>query len=140
MEQERFKHYTLGIDAIDHQHKELFNSINIIAELHDKNKLTIETFSILQTQLIKHFREEEILMNSVGYPYVMSHIDRHKHLESKMTEFIDRFNMTIDKRSIINFLEKMIIIHIDNTDRNFSDWCKDNDACRVSLAGKTIVS
>lgn len=72
MNTERFRRYILGIDSIDNQHRELFNSINIISELYDKKKLTIKEFEILQTQLEKHFREEEVLMKSVGYPFVLS--------------------------------------------------------------------
>ena len=125
MNTERFRHYILGIDSIDNQHRELFNNINIISELYDKKKLTIKEFEILQTQLERHFREEEVLMKSVGYPFVLSHTEWHNQLEAKIVEFIQRFNLS-DKKMIINFLEEMIINHIDNTDRNFSEWCVNN--------------
>lgn len=83
--------YRTGITLIDNEHKRLFEIIRetndvIQAELlHDKYDEIIHILNELKEYTVKHFKDEEEYMESIGYTGLV--LQRYAH-----TAFVDRLN------------------------------------------------
>lgn len=67
---------TTGIDAIDQQHRQLFDAINRLLESCSRGEAThqvLETLEFLGNYAYEHFDAEEALMRDVGYPNYPEH-------------------------------------------------------------------
>lgn len=79
---------TTGIDAIDQQHRQLFDAINRLLESCGRgvaSQRVLETLSFLGGYVYEHFDTEEKLMRDVQYPEYADH--KRKHDEFRRTLF-----------------------------------------------------
>lgn len=82
--------YCLRIEAIDEQHKQLFEIAGRIYELLKNELLTdkydhiIEIIDELKNYTIYHFKAEEEYMQSIGYKKFLSHKVAHNDFLDKM--------------------------------------------------------
>lgn len=82
--------YCLRIEAIDEQHKQLFEIAGRIYELlkneliTDKYDNIIEIIDELKNYTIYHFKAEEEYMQSIGYKKFLSHKVAHNDFLDKM--------------------------------------------------------
>lgn len=92
--------YTMGIQSIDDQHKELFEIANRIYELlrneliTDKYSKIVEIIEELKAYTVYHFQAEEEYMKSIGYRKFLSQKVAHN-------DFLEKMN-TIDFEKIDN--------------------------------------
>ncbi|AJQ26540.1 bacteriohemerythrin [Pelosinus fermentans] len=89
--------YSLGVESIDEQHKELFRIANRIYELLknemilDKYDHIMEIIDELKNYTVDHFKDEEEYMKSIGYKKFLSHKVAH-------TDFLDKMeNIDVNK-------------------------------------------
>lgn len=118
--------YSLGVESIDEQHKELFRIANRIYELLknemilDKYDHIMEIIDELKNYTVDHFKDEEEYMKSIGYKKFLSHKVAH-------TDFLDKMeNIDVNKidnghneylLSILDFVCLWLIEHIMKEDK-----------------------
>lgn len=87
-------HYSVGIDAVDHEHKELIALIN---QLHDKlmskgEKPSIDAFfGDLFAGISAHFALEERFMREHRYDQLVQHKTDHERLLDEIRDIMDDF-------------------------------------------------
>ncbi len=118
--------YSLGVESIDEQHKELFQIANRIYELLknemilDKYDHIMEIIDELKNYTVDHFKGEEEYMKSIGYKKFLSHKVAH-------TDFLDKMeNIDVNKidnghneylLSILDFVCLWLVEHILKEDK-----------------------
>lgn len=119
--------YSVNIKEIDEQHKVLINLIN---ELHDKMKIgkAKEILGGILDELVDytiyHFKHEENLFTSHGYPDSDLHKTVHKGLVKQVKDLKNDFESgkTILSMDIMNFLKGWLGNHIQGTDKKYSSY------------------
>ena len=119
--------YSVQIGIIDSQHKSLVNMVN---ELHQAmlGGMGKQQLGIILSNLIKytqsHFKTEENLMQSHGYPDYMSHKSAHDSLTKTVLDLQDRFRrnevgLTVEA---MDFLKNWLTNHILGSDKKFAPF------------------
>lgn len=124
--------YISGAEAIDAQHRKIFDMITSIHnELEDNNKKCAHFNGMLdQLELLcqLHFIDEEKFMEEINYPSTADH----KHLHDLFLATIDRFkigNKQCHAPNIINDfinIREDFISHMLNETMLLSNFIKDN--------------
>ena len=125
---------SIGIEAIDEQHKALIQRINHVSAALASNQGEKEVASTLDF-LIKytdyHFSKEEEYMKQYNYPGLQDQLDKHEALKIILTEMEEEFiedgaskNLAT---SIDTFLVNWLIKHIEGMDLKFGQFLKENN-------------
>ena len=77
--------YKIHDDAVDEQHRDLFDLAAQIAKVETKPAM-IECAMKLFKHMREHFRDEEALMKKKAYPGLMEQVDAHNRLLSRLVE------------------------------------------------------
>jgi hemerythrin len=78
----------VGVEAIDAQHRELFQHVNQLVSALEARKGEAEVASLVRflgDYVVRHFSDEERLMTRAGYPDAASHKKLH---EAFVAEFV----------------------------------------------------
>ena len=121
--------WSVGVDKIDNQHKELFDRINklVTAMKSGKGKdEVINTLDFLEEYVIKHFNDEEELQKQSNYPkYEIQHRE-HEELKKGLKDLRMVFETTgISALFVINVQQKISswwINHIRNLDMELGEY------------------
>lgn len=113
-----------GNRRIDVQHRGLFEICNKLlatimsARPDDEVGAAID---LLMRDIVTHFRDEEDLLRSVGYPLAEQHMSLHDELMHSATELVARFRSgTMDIDALYQFLVRDLVAnHILQDDRAF---------------------
>lgn len=119
--------YSVGIDQIDQQHKQLFDTIN---NLHDAMKVgkgkeqVKETIAFLKNYVIEHFKTEENLMKQFGYLRYSSQKKEHDDFVNYIKDFETKYNqgslsLTLE---VMNFLSNWMKQHILQEDFAYKNF------------------
>ncbi len=84
----------VGVEAIDEQHKELFDRINACFEGLQGSAGRAEvarTIGFLRGYTLRHFRDEEKLQRLTGYPGYPQHKTEHDTFEARLKTLSDQF-------------------------------------------------
>jgi len=119
--------YSVNIKQIDEQHKVLINLIN---DLHDKMKVgkAKESLGNILDELVNytvyHFKHEENLFSSYGYPESDNHKQVHQTLIRQVKELKNNFDSgkTILSMEVMDFLKGWLGNHILGTDKKYSSY------------------
>jgi len=96
--------YSVGVDAVDHEHKELIDLINRLHEEASKEGGKLSTsafFGDLLVGISAHFALEERFMRERNYDQLKSHKEDHERLLDDIREIMDDF----DERDTISSTE-----------------------------------
>ncbi len=123
--------YSVGVGAMDDQHKRLFE---IIRELYTamRSGKGKEVAADVLRQLIdytaKHFAAEEKLMVQKGYPALAAHQAEHKMLIDKVLAFKKDFDAGIASITpdLMKFLQNWLTNHIQTVDRKYGEFINTN--------------
>lgn len=117
---------SVGIEAIDNQHKNIIQQINDIYEALQNGQsaeLKNSLHSLYQAT-VAHFSYEEGLLNKYQYPESKEHADQHKVLLEQASVFIGKFtdkNQTVELTDdIIEFMKTWLINHVMKDDKKYS--------------------
>ncbi len=121
--------YYLGVDAIDKEHKRLFEIAEEAYKLlndefvPDKFDYIVKILEELKDYTIFHFTDEEKYMESIQYKKLFSHKIEHQ-------EFIEKLNQLDWKEieenqdkallELLNFLNDWLVNHILYTDKQYT--------------------
>jgi hemerythrin len=116
--------YSVGIDSIDKQHKQLILLLNTLYDAMKEGKGKDKLEEILNELVVYtdyHFKYEEELFNKYSYPDKAHHEKIHNELRKKVMEFQGKFksgqmNMSID---LLNFLKEWVNNHIVEEDKKY---------------------
>lgn len=113
----------VGHATIDAQHRQLLQHFNDLLEACRKKEGKQELqslFSFLQNYTLTHFREEEKIMGSSGYPDLETHRRAHRDFERRLQDLQDTMRERGPSLGVIvetnQALLKWIVSHIKNTD------------------------
>ena len=124
--------YSLGIQAIDEQHKEFFAACHRLYDAivnHQGEKMVEESVEFLWDYAYRHFQTEESFMAKHSYP----DLDQHKQLH---TEFLDVLNGLIDDLDshgpsqeladrALKISQEWLLKHIIEEDTRYARYIKD---------------
>ena len=122
--------FSVGIEQIDDQHKDLFNCIadleKSVANPDEKQRWNSIHYSIMKLQdyVRIHFSVEECLMEVLGYPGRAAHIREHNKFV-KVVSDLERRSITqnnITANEIVEFLRDWLVNHIAVTDQDYSRY------------------
>lgn len=125
--------YSLGHEAIDAQHKRLFELGNELhtAMIQGKGKGSLAaTLDKLVSYTQTHFASEERLMQTHHYPEYPAHKAAHDALTARVVAFqrefaAGRVGITIE---LLQFLKDWLRTHIGETDRKVAMYLKSKAA------------
>jgi hemerythrin len=139
--------FSVGIEQIDAQHKTLFGYIADLEKSVDnpdeRQRWSAIHYAILQLRDYSriHFSVEECVMEVLGYPGRIDHVQEHRHFIGFLSD-LERRSIThndITENEIIEFLRNWLLKHIAVSDKEYSRYFSDaGNAIRtsvVSLAG-----
>jgi hemerythrin len=118
--------YYIGIEAIDEQHKELFEIANRIYELlknellTDKYNKIIEIIEELKDYTVYHFAAEEEYMKSIGYKKFLSQKVAHSDFLEKMEDIdLEKIDESHNEYliGILDFVCDWLVEHIIKEDK-----------------------
>ncbi len=123
---------SVGITAIDDQHKKLISLIQDLSDAMKARKASEIIGKVLQElsdYTVYHFGNEEKAFEKYNYPDKDTHIAAHKVYVSKINELIERNNkgelgISI---SVLDFLMNWITNHIMKTDMMYVPFFKDKE-------------
>jgi hemerythrin-like metal-binding domain len=122
--------YSVGIEAIDNDHKKLLNLINQLqtaAHYQTDPQYEREAFDALVDYTKTHFKREEELMEANGYPTYAAHKGEHEAMIAQVNEMLQRYQAkpheTIEEA--VQFLKKWLVGHINGTDQGYSQFLRD---------------
>ena len=127
---------SVGNDAIDRQHRDLFGLIAVVVELAAKPELasadeaTIDrAFKVLRDYVQFHFRDEEGLMAEVGYPDLILHTEEHCVFTEwlRVLEDTRRSPGTSSSdmlRHMSSYLASWLTDHILGSDKRYAPYLK----------------
>ncbi len=119
--------YLIGVDAMDNQHKILVTKINnLVDSLNADNfSLSKNHYDDLVVYVVKHFSEEEVFMDSIGYLGLSTHKIIHKKLLTTVGEFNDSItDGSVNKKEFFNFLKFWLKSHIMGIDVKYAEIAK----------------
>lgn len=104
--------YTIGIDNIDLQHKDLFQLINKVIQCNEEINLQL-SLTRLFIYAEEHFKAEEHLMRVIGYSHYKQHQKKHSLLIKELNKsFKEDLSDPIIKEKLNNMLTRWLLLHI----------------------------
>lgn len=118
--------YSLGIPAIDFQHRRIFDSILRVAHgATDDDGLRAEAEIIKLLGLLQeHFSLEESMMQTLCYPDLEHHIAEHRQFHSEVHHLAQTSLMKKGgvPREAIKIAHKWLTEHLTVSDRHYVDF------------------
>jgi hemerythrin-like metal-binding protein len=132
MEEARFLVYQLGHFLIDNEHYGMLSEMESakLAALEHSEASLQESLSKIIELAETHFSHEESVMDERKYPYAEWHKKVHgfilKDLRALNTKFIVIGDKVYAERFFSEAMERLIVKHIDDTDRQLVEWLAEN--------------
>jgi hemerythrin len=115
------KRYSVGIEAVDHEHRELVDLINT---LHDKSTMlgskvaVLGFFGDLYKAISAHFALEERFMREKGYDQLTQHKNDHERLLDEVRDIMEDYEATdlLDDKMLARRLDAWFSRHFESHD------------------------
>lgn len=116
--------YSVGIAALDEDHKRLLNLINQLqtaAHYHTSDDYEKEAFDALIDYTKNHFQREEELLEKHGFPGLAAHQQQHQAMIAEVSQLVRAYQKNSDAtiEKTINYLKEWLINHINGTDKEY---------------------
>ena len=118
-----------GVAEIDDQHKEIFVRFNALLEACDRGRsreLLADILEFMNRYVLLHFRDEEKLQESVGYPLFAAHKAIHEELsgrfellQTKFASFGATVQLVIETCKL---LSEVLFEHIQEHDKALAEF------------------
>jgi hemerythrin-like metal-binding protein len=123
--------YSVGIQSIDNQHKEIFKHLNNLLEAMKQGKAENVTFQIiidLEKYAVVHFQKEEFFFHRFSFSGSAEHILEHQLFIQKITTLKTdlKSGKTALSFELLNFLKEWIDHHILVADKAYSECFRQN--------------
>ncbi len=134
---------SVGVEALDEQHKELFQSLEELVEAFQESrqdKQVSELIEFLDDYSLRHFRAEDDLMRLYGYPGSEHHRKEHQifisRLENLKQDLATKGPSHALASQATHLLLKWIVSHIKNVDYELGRYLKTASATTKSIQTK----
>lgn len=118
--------YSVGIPAIDEQHKQVLKILNsVFASVKNRkdSKALLNNLKKLWIFTLTHFSYEETLLEVVEYPHLDEHRRNHSRMKSQTSLYIADLKVRQpDEIVILNFIKDWWINHINGEDKDYIDY------------------
>jgi len=122
---------TVGIEALDHDHKKIFSLINQINDADvEQNNNVLFLIEQLVSYTKDHMQREEQMMKACGYPYLDNHRQVHELMKSQLLDHQQSCMNDFSKKTVEqlnHFLAGWWQDHILSFDKSYQFWMKDNE-------------
>lgn len=113
--------YSVGVAAVDHEHKELIELINRLYEeaaTRGSKEAVVNFFGDLFRTVSAHFALEERLMRERGYDRLIQHKNDHERLLDEIRDIMEDFNASdrFDDRLLAERLDAWFCRHFESHD------------------------
>lgn len=123
--------YSVGIQSIDNQHREIFVVLEKLVEAMKKGHASDVTNQIvvdLERYAVNHFQKEEYFFQRFNFPGSAMHINEHQNFIKKITALKSdlksgKITLTFD---LLSFLKEWIDHHILVVDKQYSECFRQN--------------
>jgi hemerythrin len=123
---------SIGVPAVDDQHKELFKRFNALLlacnEGHGKDEVG-QLIGFLSDYVSVHFFDEEALQQESGYPGYAEHRQQHIDFVGRLQALHKQFFSEGASLALViqtnNMLIEWLINHISKADRKIGDYLRD---------------
>jgi hemerythrin-like metal-binding protein len=119
--------FAIGIEAIDNQHKKIFEHLLAI----EKSVAKRDPWHILRFFLGQmseymqfHLAVEEALLEIVGYPDRGSHCDSHARLVDQIASLEEKLKQNATGENLVGFFEDWFVRHVLSNDREYAAYVK----------------
>lgn len=121
--------YSVGVEAIDIQHQELFRLVNQLYDAmqagNGKNQIGAILADVTRYADF-HLKAEEQMLSKLGYPDLATHLEEHAELRLKTSRLsieheLGKHQITID---VMLFLSGWLNRHILETDQAYSNFVR----------------
>ncbi|EQC47521.1 bacteriohemerythrin [Bacteriovorax sp. Seq25_V] len=115
---------SVGVIEMDNQHKVLIDFINKLVDQigSGDNAVILQKFDELSGYVVKHFEEEEALMDKFEFSGVTTHKLIHKQLLERVGEFRDKIVAnSLDGDELVRFLKVWLTSHIKGIDIKYGN-------------------
>jgi len=111
----------IGIAAIDEQHHKLLDLLNEVQRLAAEGNSSFEEiddiFEALEAYIASHFRDEEALMERIGYEFLAQHREEHRDLARQVAENREAYSRgTMNAQDLYEWLLRWLLKHIAGSD------------------------
>lgn len=120
--------YSVGVGAIDRDHRLIINLINQLHDAHETAQTTDVVSSVLNIlceYVERHFAVEEVAMERGGYPHIEQHRREHRRLSERVQEmrqlYADGEYAAVGPDMLI-FLTHWLSNHILGPDMRYRPW------------------
>lgn len=123
--------YSVGIEAIDDDHKKLLNLINqfqTAVHYRTEPEFEDEAFAAVLDYTKTHFQREEQLMSEHGYPKFEAHQQEHRKMIAQVEASLAQYKgeqRHVALKRLLAFLKNWLINHINGTDQAYSGFLRD---------------
>ena len=116
--------FAIGVEELDRQHKVFLENLNECYQQASRNSsagIDRHLHEELKNYAATHFRFEEALLQSKGYPNLESHVRQHKYFESQVAELDAKQagGKVRTTESLFVFLRDWFLCHILEDDKKF---------------------
>jgi hemerythrin len=124
--------YSMNIQFIDDQHKELINLTNALYKGclggdETARSYFMETIRGTVDYVKYHFSAEEKMMESIHFPDLVQHKKEHESFVKKILADVERFQggKKFVPNEFVRYLKDWILTHIAIEDKKYSDYILD---------------
>ncbi len=115
------KRYSVGIEAVDHEHRELVDLINTLydkARTQGSKVAVIGFFGDLYKAISAHFALEERFMREKGYDQLTAHKNDHERLLDEVRDIMEDYEVTdvLDETLLARRLDAWFSRHFESHD------------------------
>ena len=119
--------YSVGIESIDAQHRQLIELINRLQNTVDYatgGDYERAALDAVVEYTVNHFRYEEELMQEHDYPSFETHRAEHQKMVARVEELLSAYRADEDRalQDALAFLKSWLINHINGTDQQYSEF------------------
>jgi hemerythrin len=124
--------YSVGVEALDNQHKALMTALNELHAASMRGKAQ-EIVGPLIRQLVsiarEHFSAEERLMESIRFSGLAVHQAKHQELTRKLAEFVARHEKrdTTVYTQLLYFIRDWLTKHMQTEDQEYAKHLSAHD-------------
>jgi hemerythrin len=119
--------FAIGIEAIDDQHKKIFDHLLAIEDSvakRDPWHIVHFFLSQLREYLKFHLAVEEALLEIIRYPDLDDHCDSHAQLIDQIDRLEDQLEKKGSSENLVAFFEDWFVRHVLSRDREYAAYVK----------------
>ena len=118
--------YAVGVSAIDTEHRYLFDLVNAFHDAHLGSHTPADISRALSRLLAyaeTHFRHEEEIQATLGFPDLARHAQLHEGLVAALFEFAERLDAdgAMAETQVRRFMQQWLVEHIVREDSAIGD-------------------